>query len=151
MLNTLCSFLPCCVKNSKTFTLYLIFFMRFNIEYMYAVWFIFNHKQCSLLIYMMMSVKQWFFYHLSYGKYFLCIRLCCCIDISIIIVSFIRISFLNLRLTKPVCLYFKICLYQFYLRNKDSFFMWRSDLSKSLSDFIGFYRIWSRLNRNDNL
>lgn len=88
-----------------------------------------------------------FFYHLSYGKYFLCIRLCCCIDISIIILSFIRISFLNLRLTKPMCLYFKICLYRLYLRNKDSFFAIEylcgdqiyQKAFQILLDFIGFY------------
>lgn len=99
-------------------------------------------------LYKMMSVKQWFFYHLSYGKYFFmyCIRFCCCIDITIIILSFIRISFLNLRLTKPMCLYFKICLYRLYLRNKDSFFAIEylcgdqiyQKAFQILLDFIGF-------------
>lgn len=122
MLNILCSILTCCVKNYKTFTLYLKHFMIFYSEYMYAVWFIFSHKQCSLLIHDDVCQAMIFFIICHMVNIFLCIKFCCCIDITIIILSFIRISFLNLRLTKPMCLYFKIYLYRLYLRNKESFF-----------------------------
>lgn len=117
-------------------------------EYMYAVWFIFNHKQCSFLIHDDVCQAMIFFIicHMVNIFFMYCIRFCCCIDITIIILSFIRISFLNLRLTKPMCLYFKICLYRLYLRNKDSFFASEylcgdqiyQKAFQILLDFIGF-------------